>query len=133
MANAFSALAPQTKTEKPRKKKTFAPVEPEEELPKKAEKKSVTKDKKEKTQTNATNKTPKKTATSNKTIIGGDFVDRLVIGSRQTPVTKSFTLQPKNFAKLERLVEAGLYKKNSHALDAILDAIDVDAIIAANK
>lgn len=130
MANAFSALAPQTKTEKPRKKKTFAPVEPEEELPKKAEKKTVTKDK---TQTNTTNKTPKKTATSNKTIIGGDFVDRLVTGSRQTPVTKSFTLQPKNFAKLERLVETGLYKKNSHALDAILDAIDVDAIIAANK
>lgn len=53
----------------------------------------------------------------------------IIVEGKEMTVSKSFTINTGNLDKLEKLVKAGLFKNSSRALNAILNAVDVDELI----
>lgn len=123
--NPFLNVIPtsMTKEDTPKKKVSLEPIE--EEVPEKTKPKKAT----TKAKTARKSKVEKKEEPETVPGMLAASILENITNQGEMVITKSFSLYPNQYDKISKLVDAKLYKSQSKALGAILDAVDIDKVI----
>lgn len=123
--NAFTNIIPKTieQESKPKKKVVLEPIE--EEFPEKAKTKKATTQEKTARKSKVEKKEEPETVPG---MLAASILENIT-NQGEMVITKSFSLYPNQYDKISKLVDAKLYKSQSKALGAILDAVDIDKVI----